>query len=154
MKHCIGKKTGSVIALVFLFGGCASADPGKREWIGALLGAMSGAAAAANNINKGDGRSLGMAAGALLGYAVGADIGRSLDRANRIYTRRPRGHSQQTPVAGFAPPPKIGRPWFGNRETTPLSGTTRDARDCRALEGGLRPTFACRNNTGQWFVLQ
>ena len=154
------KRSGLIMALSFLMSGCISDNPGNRELIGSLAGAAGGAAIAANNIKNGMGRGVGIAAGALLGGSVGADIGRSLDRANVAYdtlSQRPHGHTQQVPVAGFARPSNIGGTWFDNRNTnanTPTPYSVRDAQNCRPLEGGFRPIFACRNSIGQWFVLQ
>ena len=143
---------------VLLLGGCMSANPGDREVIGALMGAAGGAVLAAKNVGNGTGRTLGIAAGTLLGSWAGADIGRSLDRANAAYESGGpvvRGHSQQVPVPGIAPPiapAGAGQVWQASAGQA--GGTIREARDCRALEGGLRPAFACRNDHGQWFVLQ
>ena len=158
MKLEMRKTLPTAAVILLLLGGCVSPDAGNRELLGALLGAAGGGAVAANNINKGDGRSLGVAVGAVLGSVVGADVGRSLDRANKLYNwraQRYRNHSQQVPVAGFAPAPKRRGSWFGNTHgDAPIPQTIRDAKNCRSLEGGLRPTFACRNSAGQWFVLQ
>ena len=142
-----------------LVGGCMSDNVGPRQGIGALTGAVGGAFLG-EKIGKGRGRVLATAVGTLAGAAIGSDVGRSLDRANAAYaTRAPVAHSQQTPVPGFAPPPQPG----GTRYYGPTSqnGATstgtmiRGAQDCRALdEGSLRPSYACRNNLGQWFVLQ
>lgn len=120
-----------------------------------------GGAFLGKDIGGGSGRVLATTAGALIGAAVGADIGRSLDRANRGYEARlgnRLGHSQQTPVPGFATAPHSGGSWFdspagadtGARRTDAI----REARACRPLKGGLKPAFACRNDAGQWFVLQ
>lgn len=142
-----------------LLGGCMSDNVGSRQGIGALTGAVGGAFLG-EKVGKGRGRVLATAVGTLAGAAVGSDIGRSLDRANAAYARRaPTAHSQQTPVPGFALPKQPG----GTRHYGPTSqnGATsagtmiRDAQDCRALdEGNLRPSYACRNKLGQWFVLQ
>ena len=152
------RKTLLLAALVVLLSGCVSPNAGNRELLGGLLGAVGGGTVAANNINKGDGRNLGVAVGAVLGSVVGADIGRSLDRANQLHNlqvQRYSSHSQQVPVAGFAPPPRHRSRWFGNANgSVPIPQTNRDTNNCRPLEGGLRPAFACRNGAGQWFVLQ
>lgn len=142
------------VATAFLLGGCVSHNPGFREGVGALTGAAGGAFLG-DKVGKGRGRVLATAAGTVTGLAVGADIGRSLDRANELYEARARGpigHSQQTPVPGFAPAPPAGE---GHSARGTSGSTIREARDCRALNGGgLRPAFACRNSAGQWFVLQ
>ena len=150
------RKLGIVLAaaLAVPLGGCLYGDAGPRQAIGALGGATGGAFVG-NRIGKGSGRVLATAAGALIGAGVGADVGRSLDRANRVYTSR-FGHGQQTPVPGFAPAPRRGGSWFGGSSGAGAGPgrAIRDARGCRRLEGGLRAAFACRNDAGQWFVLQ
>jgi len=120
-----------------------------------VAGAVGGALAAGKNVGKGSGRAVAAGAGALVGYGIGADIGRSLDRANRLYqgqAEKPVGHSQQTPVPGFAHPAGQGNSVFGGEATSGPS--IRDGGKCRPLEGGLRPSVVCRNQAGQWFVLQ
>ena len=154
------RKLGIVIvlaaALAVPLGGCLYGDVGPRQAIGTLGGATGGAFVG-NRIGKGSGRVLATAAGALIGAGIGADVGRSLDRANRVYTSR-FGHGQQTPVPGFAPAPRRGGSWFGGSSGADAGAgpghAIRDARSCRRLEGGLRAAFACRNDAGQWFVLQ
>ena len=152
------RKLGIVLAaaLAVPLGGCLYDDAGPRQVVGALGGTVGGAFVG-NKIGKGSGRVLATAAGALIGSGMGADIGRSLDRANRVYTSR-FGHGQQTPVPGFASAPRRGGSWFdgsSGADADARSGRAiRDARGCRRLEGGLRAAFACRNDAGQWFVLQ
>ncbi len=149
----------AVALAAVLLGGCMSDNVGPRQGIGALTGAVGGAFLG-EKVGKGRGRVLATAAGTIVGAAVGSDIGRSLDRANASYAaRRPVAHSQQTPVPGFAPPPQAGSArYYGPTEqdgTASAGSTVRDAQDCRALDGGgLRPSYACRNSLGQWFILQ
>ncbi len=160
MKKRFTRNVGLPAVLTVLLGGCLADGAGPRQTLGALGGAVGGAFVG-NEIGKGSGRVLATAAGTLVGLGVGADVGRSLDRANRVYEarlRERRGHSQQTPVPGFAPAPAAGGSWSGGahdaNEGAWRSGSVRDARDCRSLQGGLKPVFACRNGAGQWFVLQ
>ena len=148
----------AITAAALLLGGCASDGVGPRQSIGALAGAVGGAFLG-DNVGKGKGRTLATAAGALAGMAIGSDVGRSLDRANAVYAaRRPVGHSQQTPVPGFAPPRAGGTHYVApaaHGGGAAAGGTVRDAQNCRALDGGgLRPSYACRNSAGQWFILQ
>ena len=149
---------GAAVATALL-GGCVSDGVGPRQEIGAMTGAIGGAFLG-DKVGKGRGRVLATAAGTLAGMAIGADIGRSLDRANAAYAARaPVAHSQQTPVPGFVPPPRVDgtgtlvHPTYGHANTA--GSTIRDAHSCRALDGeGLRPAYACRNSMGQWFILQ
>ena len=146
----------AIAAAALLLGSCASDGGGPRQNLGALVGAVGGAFLG-DNVGRGRGRTLATAAGALAGLAVGSDIGRSLDRANAAHAaRRPAGHSQQTPVPGFAPPPAGGSHYAAPAAHGGAPGSAiRDALDCRALDdGGLRPSYACRNGAGQWFILQ
>ena len=149
----------AVTTAAFLLGGCTSDSIGPRQAVGALGGAVGGAFLG-DNVGKGKGRTLATAAGTLAGLAIGSEIGRSLDRANELYEARrygSAGHSQQTPVPGFAPPPRGHGAGFAGptRNASASAPTIRDAQNCRALDsGGLRPAYACRNSVGQWFVLQ
>ena len=83
---------------------------------------------------------------------VGADVGRSLDRANRVYEARlqpRRGHSRQTPVPGFAP--AAGGSWFGGANEDvqrlhprrPGGGPTKTAQRKRLIAGSLTPYLQC-----------
>lgn len=152
------RNIGAAALLTVFLGGCLSGGMGPRETIGSLGGAVGGAFAG-NRVGEGGGRILATAAGTLVGATVGADIGRSLDRANQAWearARAPRGHSQQTPVPGFAPAASGSWPAASHAagEGPSATGAIRDAQDCRALKGGLKPAFACRNGAGHWFVLQ
>ena len=149
----------AVAAVTVAVSGCQWSGAGPREEIGALTGAVAGAFLG-NEVGKGRGRVLATAAGTLAGTAIGADIGRSLDRANALYAvrRPPVGHSQQAPVPGFATERAGGTRQYapGNdRGLATRALTIRDAQECRSLDDdGLRPTYACRNRFGQWFILQ
>lgn len=71
----------AVLAL-FLLAGCAPGI-GPKESGGALLGAGTGALLGAQ-LGHGHGRMLAIAAGTLAGAMIGQDIGRSLDRVDRL----------------------------------------------------------------------
>ena len=145
----------AIAAAALLLGGCVSDGAGPRQGVGALAGAIGGAFLG-DNVGKGRGRTLATAAGALAGLAIGSDIGRSLDRANAAYAARgPAGHSQQTPVPGFAPPAGGAHYAAPAAHGGTAGSAIRDALECRTLDdSGLRPSYACRNAAGQWFILQ
>ena len=70
----------------------------------------------------------------------------------------PRNHSQQVPVPGFAPAAPVASGLFsiGVRSAEEQAAVffLSAASDCRPLEGGLRPAFACRTAEGHRFVRQ
>lgn len=70
----------------------------------------------------------------------------------------PRNHSQQVPVPGFAPAAPVAPGLFGidvrSAEERTAIFFLSAATDCRPLEGGLRPAFACRTAEGHSFVKQ
>lgn len=69
-----------VFAALFLLTGC---DGGAKEQIGTLLGGGLGAVAG-SQIGDGRGQYLAIAAGTLIGSVIGQEVGRSLDRADRL----------------------------------------------------------------------
>ena len=72
----------------FLLAGCA--EYGPKEAAGGLLGAGSGAYIG-SLAGMGTGNLAAIGGGALLGALVGSNVGRSLDRADRLATRPTRG---------------------------------------------------------------
>jgi len=78
------------LAIVALVSSCAGNNRHnnvKKAEIGTVAGALGGALAA-QNLGKGTGRTLSIAAGSLLGAFIGNNIGQSLDRADMNYYRK------------------------------------------------------------------
>ncbi len=148
----------ALAAAALLLSACIT--PGApKQGAGTLLGAVGGALAGAN-VGKGRGRLVAVAAGTLLGAFLGGEIGRSLDRADRIAL----ANAQQQ--AHFAPVGKAiqwSNPDTGNHgEIIPTREGRSDAgRYCReyrnsvVINGQAQQAYgvACRQPDGSWQVI-
>ena len=76
----------STVAMALLVAGCG-AHYGDKELGGSLVGAGLGALAG-SQVGSGKGKLAAVAVGALAGAFVGSDVGRSLDRADRLHAAR------------------------------------------------------------------
>ncbi|HZD25613.1 MAG TPA: glycine zipper 2TM domain-containing protein, partial [Alphaproteobacteria bacterium] len=73
-------------AAIFL-AACENQQYGAKESVGTLLGAAGGAVAGAQ-FGKGTGRLAAVAAGTMLGAWLGNEVGKSLDRADKLAMQR------------------------------------------------------------------
>ena len=76
------KQALAVAATVFLLAAC-SPDQGPKQTLGTIIGGVGGAVLG-NEVGKGRGRKVAIAAGTLLGAMLGSRLGRDLDEADRI----------------------------------------------------------------------
>ncbi len=152
------RTTAVITAAALMLSACVTHDAPKQG-AGTLLGAVGGALAGAN-VGKGRGRLVAVAAGTILGAYVGGQIGRSLDRADRIAL----ANAQER--AHFAP---VGEPirWsnpdsghYGEVEAT-REGRTGSGRYCREYQHSVvigdkvqqAYGVACRQPDGSWQVI-
>ena len=148
-----------VLAALLVVGGCANSDYGGKQTVGALAGAGAGGLLGAQ---LGDGKEqlAATAAGTLLGAFLGSEVGRSLDRADKLYATRASYQALEYAPAGDAVAwenPDSGH--YGS--VTPIrtwqqpSGEyCREFQQQAAIGGEVQAVYgtACRQPDGQWQV--
>jgi surface antigen len=146
-----------VLAAVFGLSACAEdRQPGTKESIGAVSGAILGGIAGAQ-FGSGSGQLIATGVGAAVGLLVGAEIGRNLDDVDRM-------KAQQAQTAATTAP--VGETIVWNNPESGNSGSYTPVRDgqstsgeyCREFQetvtiGGKTETahgIACRQPDGSW----
>ncbi len=76
-------KLSMVLMLAVALGACSGQGRGEKEFGGTLIGAAAGGLLG-SQFGSGSGKLAAVAAGTLLGAWVGNEVGRSLDRADRL----------------------------------------------------------------------
>ncbi len=115
---------------------------------------------AGSQIGKGRGRILAVAAGTLLGAFAGGEIGRSLDRADRIALSNAQ---EQAHVAPVGDPIRWSNPDSGNHGEIRATreGQTAGGQYCREYQTSVvindqvqqAHGIACRQSDGSWQVI-
>ena len=137
----------------------------QRSWNGMVLGGIIGGAIG-SAIGKGSGRLAAIGAGTLLGSIYGRHRAES-------HRPAPRHHRWKRPhtYAPVASPPRplviLHRPAERVSENlaaanyviaAPQSVAPRvyhsTLKECRVLEDGLAPAYACRGEGGDWYILR
>ncbi len=155
------KRIASVAFAALLLAACADYQDRPKQAGGTLIGAGLGALAG-SQIGKGRGQLAAVAIGALAGAFIGSEIGKSLDRADRLA-------AQQAQQKAHAAP--IGETIAWNNPESGNSGTFRPTKDgtntatgeyCREYQttvnvGGKTESAygtACRQPDGSWRIVQ
>ena len=153
------KRIASVAFAALLLAACADYQSRPKQTGGTLVGAGLGALAG-SQIGSGRGQLAAVAIGALAGAFIGSEIGKSLDKADRLY-------AQQAQQKAHAAP--IGETIAWNNPDSGNSGTfipTRDGTNtatgeyCREYQttvnvGGKNESAygtACRQPDGCWRI--
>jgi len=133
---------------------------GQKEGIGTLIGAAAGGLAGAQ-FGKGRGQLAATAAGALLGAFVGNEVGKSLDRADKLAMRSTVQQSLETAPMGTTS--SWQNPDSGHSGTvTPANTFQRtDGTYCREFSqtitvgGRTEEAYgtACRQADGSWKIV-
>ena len=141
--------------------GCESAQNNPKQSIGTLLGAGLGALAGSQP-GGGKGQLAAVAVGALAGAWAGSEIGKSLDKADRMYAERTAQNGLEYNQTGQQVAWK--NPDSGNSGTfTPTATYQLDnGTNCRDFEttiyvGGEKETGvgrACRRPDGTWQIVR
>ena len=152
------RTTAAIAAAAILLSACITTEAPKQG-AGTLLGAVGGALAGAQ-VGSGRGRIIAVAAGTILGAFAGGEIGRSLDRADRI------AQSNAQEQAHFAPvgePIRWSNPDSGNRGEIRATreGRTAAGQYCREYQTNVvindqvqqAHGIACRQADGSWQVI-
>ena len=152
-------------AIAIVLGGCnvvsppAVAESGSKSTIGMLLGAAIGGLAG-SQIGRGRGQLAATGVGVLLGAIVGAEIGKSMDKVDRIYATNTAQNSLEHSRSGTSTTwnnPDTGN--YGN--ITPLNTFRHGNRYCREYQTGvtiggeLHSAYgtACRQADGSWEIV-
>ena len=143
-----------------LLAGCAT-EGNQKQVGGTLLGAGLGALAG-SQLGGGKGQLAAVAVGALAGAWLGGEVGKSLDKADRLYLQKNAQNSLEYTQSGSAS--SWRNPDSGNSGTFTPTRTYQQAggQNCRDFEqtiivGGRSETAvgrACRNADGTWTVIQ
>ncbi len=147
----------AVVAVALV--GCENAQNNPKQSIGTLLGAGLGALAG-SQLGSGKGQLAAVAVGALAGAWTGSEIGKSLDKADRLYAQRTAQNSLEYSQTGQAQAWK--NPESGNSGTFTPTATYKLANgtNCRDFEttiyvDGEKETGvgrACRRPDGIWQI--
>lgn len=149
-----------IILLTFVLVGCAPTS-GPKESAGTLLGAGTGALLGAQ-IGGGKGRLVAVAIGTLAGALAGQEIGRSLDRADRLAMERNAQYALEYAPTNQTTPwrnPDSGN--FGS--VTPVETYRSSAGQyCREyqqtvwISGEQQQAYgtACRQPDGNWKIIR
>jgi surface antigen len=146
----------SVVAAGLLLGGC-SQNAGNKEIGGTLLGAGLGGLAG-SQIGGGSGKLAATAVGVLAGAWLGNEVGKSLDRADKIAMHNTTQRALETQQSGTTSSwsnPDTGhsgtvtpQPYYTNSQNQycrPYTQTVVIDGRTETLHG-----TACRNSRGEW----
>jgi surface antigen len=159
----MSQRPGRAVALLaaLWLAGCAGSDYGTKQTVGALAGAGGGGLLGAQ-IGHGPTRLAATAAGTLLGAFLGSEVGRSLDRSDRLYASRAQYQAlEYTPSGGET---TWRNPDSGNygAVTPTYTYQSTDGDYCREFQqkasiGGKTERVygtACRQPDGQWQLVK
>lgn len=143
-----------------LLSACAQ-DAGQKQQVGTLLGAGLGALAGAQ-IGGGKGRLAAVALGTLAGAYMGGEVGKSLDKADRMQLQRTTQDSLEYNKTGQASSWSNPDSGHGGTVTPTRTVQTADNTPCREFESTVRidgreetaTGTACRQPDGSWRVVQ
>ncbi|MBO88355.1 MAG: hypothetical protein CMP14_02445 [Rickettsiales bacterium] len=144
-----------------VLGACNQHSTGPKQDVGTLLGAGVGALAG-SQVGGGKGKLAAVAIGALLGGYAGNEIGKSLDRADKLAATQAARKAQTAPIGQTI---NWNNPESGNSGTvTPTrQGTNsatgaycREFRQTVTIGGQTQEAFgrACRQPDGSWKIVQ
>jgi len=149
----------AVVILAIGLGACADSY-GPKQTGGTLVGAGLGGLAGAH-VGHGTGRLVAVGAGTLLGALLGGEVGRSLDKSDRLYAERASHQALETSRSGQ--PVEWRNPDSGHQGwTTPQPAYKNEVGQyCReftqtVLIGGRQEQAygtACRQPDGTWKVI-
>ncbi len=158
----MGSKLGrlSLAAVVVIAFAACSQNAGNKEIGGTLIGAAAGGLLGAQ-VGRGKGQLAAVAVGALLGAWAGNEIGKSLDRADRLAMQNTTQNALET---GRSRDPVSWRnPDSGHYGTvtpqpayqTPQGGYCREYQQTVNIGGRTEQAYgtACRQSDGSWKVV-
>lgn len=141
-----------------LLAGCQ--DAGTKQTLGTIAGAGAGALAG-SQIGSGRGQLAAVAIGTLAGALIGSEIGKSLDRADRLAMRRTTQHALETAPSGHVA--EWRNPDSGNYGTVipepayrgPEGQYCREYQQTVTIDGRTERAYgtACRQPDGSWRIV-
>ncbi len=153
------KRIASVAFAALLLAACADYQSRPKQSGGTLVGAGLGALAG-SQIGSGSGRLAAVAIGALGGAFLGSEIGKSLDKADRLYAQQAQQRAHTTPIGQSIAwnNPKSGN--YGAFTPTRDGTDTTTGEYCREYQttvsvGGKTESAygnACRQPDGSWRI--
>ncbi len=156
MKRIVSVLMGGAMAISLA---ACDTEAGPKQNIGTLMGAGAGALAG-SAIGDGRGQMAAIAVGTLLGATMGQEIGKSLDRADRLAMRQTMNSSLEHSPSGKVS--EWRNPDSGNYGTyTPQPAyQTANNQTCREFQqtitvGGQQQSgygTACRQPDGSWQI--
>jgi len=149
----------AAVTVVLFLSACAQ-DSGPKEGMGTLIGAGLGALAG-SQIGDGKGQMAAVAIGALAGAYIGKEIGKSLDRADRLAMQQATQTALEKSPSGKVTEwknPDTGH--YGTVTPQPVFETA-EGQTCREYQqtvtvGGETVTgygTACRQPDGSWRIV-
>lgn len=155
-KNILAVATASVMGLTL----AACKTTGDKEGLGALGGAILGGVAGAH-IGDGKGQLVATGLGAVLGALAGSEIGKSLDRADRLYLQQTTQHTLESVPSGTVE--QWNNPDSGNSGTITAQPAFQKSTGeyCREFQqtitigGEVHDAFgtACRKPDGSWEIV-
>jgi surface antigen len=149
------------LAASLALGACQTLEERPKESVGTLAGAAMGGLVGAN-IGGGSGRAVATGAGVLIGGVLGNQIGRSLDRADRLQIQATTERALETARTGEPVPWR--NPETGNSGTVTATRTVEnaDGTACREYRqtidvgGSVQEGqgLACRQPDGAWRIVR
>ncbi len=150
----------SLLVVTMVLFGCAP-SMGPKEGTGTLIGAGTGALLG-SQIGQGRGTIVAVAIGTLAGALLGQDVGRSLDRADKLFMERNAQYSLESTRTNMATTWR--NPDTGNYGSiTPVETyQTSQGQYCReyfqtvSIGGQLQQAYgtACRQPDGSWMIIR
>jgi len=140
---------------------CEGNQYGEKQTVGAVVGGVAGGLLG-SQIGGGSGRLAATAGGTLLGVLLGSEVGKSLDRADRLYASRTTQSALESSRSGVTS--TWSNPDSGHSGTvTPQPAyQTSSGEYCREYQqqitvGGRTETgygTACRQPDGTWRIVK
>jgi len=155
------KRIATVMLAALLLAACADYQNHPKQAGGTIIGAGLGALAG-SQIGSGKGQLAAVAIGTLAGAFLGSEVGKSLDKADRLYAQRAQQKAYAAPV---------GQTIAWNNPKSGHSGTFTPTRDgtnratgeyCREYQttvtvgGKTEKAYgtACRKPDGSWRIVK
>ncbi|MFZ5929775.1 MAG: RT0821/Lpp0805 family surface protein [Pseudomonadota bacterium] len=156
MNRILSVLMGGVMAISLV---ACDTEAGQKQQVGTLLGAVGGALAG-SAIGDGKGQMAAIAVGTLLGAGIGQEVGKSLDRADRLAMQQTMTSALERSPSGQSTTWR--NPDSGNYGTyTPQPAyQTASNQTCREFQqtitvGGKQQSgygTACRQPDGSWQI--
>ncbi|HEX9569060.1 MAG TPA: RT0821/Lpp0805 family surface protein [Rhodospirillales bacterium] len=159
MKRLLQISVATLVAVPLV--ACEGMQDNPKQTAGTLVGAGLGALAG-SQIGSGKGQLAAVAIGALAGAWAGSEVGKSLDKADKMYAQRTAQQSLEYNQAGQAAAWRNPDSGHSGTVTPTRTYVSSDGQNCREFEqtiyiDGKQETAkgrACRRADGTWQIVQ